>query len=482
MAGFDNEVLYATGERLQSSSAQSIFLMQKLATDVSRINYAGNPNGVVSANPSSICHDPVSGNIYRKTLGTANTGWETMATPATVLSDVNVLSITGSNVSAFGDLNVAEFTPIIQLDFIYGINTQTGVSSVVTTGVVDTNAGRLRIQSGIGAAGSGTFSSARIARYRAGQGMATRFTGLWTTSAASSTQVIGVGNTQIGYFFGYNGTSFGISIRNGGSDTWVAQSAWNQDKCDGTGASGFNWNKTLGNVMQIQYPFLGYGNIKFWVEDNTTGDWILCHIIRYTNSSASLQLSNPSFPFYANATNAGSTTNLIMFVGSVGIFVSGERAFLAAQWATDSLKNTITTEANLLNLRNCTTYNTVTNSGVIRLRSISAATDNGNGLATIRLKTGVTLGGSPSFTTINGTTANQGVTITSGNSISSVDVAGTGTTGVTIFNICLARNSNVVYDLTPFRLFVSPGETLTVTAFSAASASIQVALNWNEDV
>jgi hypothetical protein len=394
----------------------------------------------------------------------------------------NVVGIGGSNVSAFGDLNVASFSPVIQLDFVYGINTQTGSSSIVTTGVVDTNASRLRIQTGVGAAGSGTFQSKRIARYRAGQGMMTRFTAIWTNSAASSTQVVGVGNTQVGYFFGYNGTDFGISRRNGGSDNWSAQTSWNGDKCDGTGGSGFNWNKALGNVMQIRYPYLGYGDITFWVQNPTTGAWILCHTIQFANSSLNVQVSNPSFPFYANATNAGSTTNLLMYVASVGVFISGEREFLAAQWATDALKNTITTEANLFNLRNCTTYNTVANSGIIRLRSISGATDNGNGLATVRLKTGVTIGGSPSFTTINGTTADQGVTITSGNSIASVDVAGTGTTGTTIFNFCLARNSNFSIDLTPFKIFIAPAETLTVTAFSAASASIQVALNWNEDV
>ena len=195
-----------------------------------------------------------------------------------------------------------------------------------------------------------------------------------------------------------------------------------------------------------------------------------------------MQVSNPSFPFYANVTNAGSTTNLLMYVGSVGVFISGVREFLGAQWASDSLKNSITTETNLLNLRNCTTYNTVTNTGLIRLRSISAATDNGNGLATIRLKKGVTLGGSPAFAPISGSTSDQGVTITSGNSISSVDVAATGTTGTAIFNVCLARNSNFYYDFTPFNIFLAPSETLTVTAFSAASASIQVAINWNEDV
>ena len=398
------------------------------------------------------------------------------------VTTTNVVGISGSNVSAFGDLNVAQFTPVVQLDFVYGINIQTGTSSVVTTGVVDTNASRLRIQTGVGAAGSGVFQSTRIARYRAGQGMMARFTAFWSSSAANSTQVVGVGDTQVGYFFGYNGINFGVSIRNGGSDTWTAQSSWNGDKCDGLGASGFNWNKTLGNVMMIQYPYLGYGDIKFFAQNSLTGGWILCHTIQYTNSSQSIQVSNPSFPFFAASTNTGNTTNLIMFVGSVGVFISGVREFLGSSWATDSLKNTITAEANLLNIRNCTTYNGVTNRGLLRFRSLSCATDNGNGLATVRFRTGVTLGGAPVFAPINGSTADNGVTITSGNSISSADVAGTGVTGTLLFNVCMARNSNVVYDLTPFNIFLAPGNTLTVTAFSAASASIQVAVNWTEDV
>ncbi len=75
MAGFDNEVMFALGERLQASTAQAIQLMQQTATDVSNINHTGDPNGVVAANPSSLSHDPVSGNIYMKQTGTGNTGW-----------------------------------------------------------------------------------------------------------------------------------------------------------------------------------------------------------------------------------------------------------------------------------------------------------------------------------------------------------------------------------------------------------------------
>jgi len=394
----------------------------------------------------------------------------------------STVQIGGSNVSAFGDLITASLTPVVQLDFVYGINIQTGSSTVANSATVDTDASRLRLQSGTNTAGSATFTSNRIARYRAGEGMLARFTGIWSGNAANSTQVVGVGNTQVGYFFGYNGTAFGVSRRNGGTDNWIAQTGWNGDKCDGTGASGFNWNKTLGNVMMITYPYLGYGDTKFWVQNPVTGAWILCHTIQYANSTASVQVSNPSFPFFANVTNSGSTTNLIMYVGSVGVFISGIREFLGAAWGVESAKNTITTEINLLNIRNCTTYNGITNSGLIRLRSISAATDNGNGLATIRIKTGVTLGGTPVFTPINGSTADNGVTITNGNSITSFDVAGTGTTGTDVYNLCLARNSNFSLDLTPLNLFVGPGQTISVTAQSAASASIQVAFNWNEDV
>jgi hypothetical protein len=393
-----------------------------------------------------------------------------------------IVGIDGSNISAFGDIITAKLEPVVQIDFVYGINNQLGETSITTTGVADTSSSRLRLQTGTGAAGAATLQSFLIARYRTGEGMIARFSCVWSSSAADSTQVVGAGTTSDGYFFGYNGTSFGVCRRKSGSDNWVEQTAWNGDKCDGTGASGFNWVKTNGNVMMIRYPFLGYGNITFWVQNSETSLWILCHTIKYTNSSALVQVDNPSLRIFAKVINTGNTSNLIMYMGSGAIFISGERGFFGPQFGVDSLKNSITTEANLINIRNCTTYNGVYNTGLLRLRSLSCATDNGNGLATIRFKTGVTLGGTPVFTPVSGSTADNGVTITSGNGVASYDVAGTGTSGLTIFNVCLARNSNLVYDLTPFNLFILPAQTLSITAFSASSSSIQVALNWQGDM
>jgi hypothetical protein len=293
-----------------------------------------------------------------------------------------------------------------------------------------------------------------------------------------------MGNTQVGYFFGYNGTAFGISIRNGGSDTWTAQTAWNGDKCDGTGDSGFNWNKTLGNVMMIRYPFLGYGAITFWVQNPITGAWILCHTIHYPNSSASVQVSNSSFPFYANVTNAGSTTNLLMYVGSVGAFISGVREFLGPVYSTDNTKTGVTAETNIVSIRNCTTYNGVTNAGIIRLRSISISYNNAvNGFAVLRVRKGATLGGSPSYTPVNGSTADNGVTLTSANSVASVDTAATTSTGGFYqFNLNVGNTGNAVLDVTPYLLYINPGEIMTFGGFATVSGGIQVAANWNEDV
>lgn len=44
-----------------------------------------------------------------------------------------------SNMSAFGTLETGELTPVLQIDFVYGINTQTGTTTVLNSGIVDTN-------------------------------------------------------------------------------------------------------------------------------------------------------------------------------------------------------------------------------------------------------------------------------------------------------------------------------------------------------
>lgn len=395
-----------------------------------------------------------------------------------------VVEMGGASISAFGDLITAENTPLLQLDFVYGINTQTGVTAVVGTGVADTSSARLRLQTGTGATGAALFTSRATAKYRAGQGVTLRFTKAFTTGAASSQQVAGIGTGSNGYFFGYNGTAYGLLHRNAGADTWVAQTSWNGDKCNGTGTSGFTIDPTKGNVYQIRYPYLGYGVVSFWILSPTTGRWILAHLIQYPNSTTALQISNPNMNYYDQVINTGNTSNIISYAGSVSALLSGVRSFIAnPKWAYDNNKSGITAETNLFSLKNATTYNGVENKGLIRLNSLSFGCNATNAVATVRVRIGATLGGVATYAAINGSTADNGVTITSGNSITSANTVHTTATGGTqIFCVSTNGNGNALIDLAPFDLFVAPGEIVTISGFSTASATQAASLSWTEDI
>ena len=395
-----------------------------------------------------------------------------------------VVEMGGASVGAFGDLITSENTPLIQGDFVYGINTQTGVTAVVTTGVADTNAGRLRLQTGTGAAGAALFTSRKSAKYRAGQGVTGRFTKVFTAGAANSQQIAGFGTTSNGYFFGFNGNAFGILHRNAGADTWVAQGSWNGDKCNGTGSSAFTINAALGNVYQIRYPYLGYGVITFWILNPATGRWLLAHMIQYPNSTTATQLSNPNLNYYDQVVNTGNTSNIISYTGSIAALLTGTRSFTAnPKWAFDNNKTGITAETNLFSLRNATTYNGVENKGMLRLNSLSFSTNGGNGVCVCRLRINATVGGTATFATINGTSADNGVTITAGNSIASANTVYTTATGGTyIFNLSVSTGVGTVIDLSPYDLYVAPTEVLTISGFSTSNTTMSASLNWTEDI
>jgi hypothetical protein len=395
------------------------------------------------------------------------------------------VEIGGASVSAFGDLITSENTPSLQMDFVYGINTQTGVTTVVGTGVADTNAGRLRLQTGTGGTGSATFNSRKSAKYRAGQGMTVRFTAVYTAGAANSTQIMGFGTSTNGYFFGYNGASFGLLHRNNGVDTWVLQGAWNGDKMNGTGPTGYVLNPSFGNVYQIRYPYLGYGCISFWILDPDGDGWVHCHTIEYPNTTATTQLSNPNLSYWAQVINTGNTSNLIMYAGSVAALLSGVRSFTGnPKWAVDNNKNAVTAETNLFSLKVATTYNGVENKGMLRLNSLSFASAGAiTTVAVCRLRINATLGGTATYATISGTTADNGVTVTAGNSVTSSNTLHTTATGGTyIFNMSVAGGSNMVVDLSPYDLYVAPSEILTVSGFSTATATLSASLTWTEDI
>lgn len=152
-------------------------------------------------------------------------------------NSVKMLQLTGENhlevaihdpVLPFGALHVENLTPVFQVDALYGIN---ATEVLQTTGLAfESNPPTPGANSGANtgtnnlltcATGTTAFSFASMQsrarlKYRPGQGVLGRFSALWSSPAASSIVVAGMGNPESGVFFGYNGTSFGILYSTGG--------------------------------------------------------------------------------------------------------------------------------------------------------------------------------------------------------------------------------------------------------------------------
>lgn len=118
--------------------------------------------------------------------------------------------------TAFGELSVAELTPIFQYDFSYNINTKLWIEKI-NGGTVSIDNNRVKLSTGAGANQIARLESIVPLKYRAGQGAVGRFTYLFADGVSNSTQLAGIGDEGNGLFFGYNGSSFGILRRYGGN-------------------------------------------------------------------------------------------------------------------------------------------------------------------------------------------------------------------------------------------------------------------------
>ena len=377
--------------------------------------------------------------------------------------------------SPFGELVVANLTPIIQADFVYGINANLFSSTLTGSGTATSTSQMGIASTTANASSSALIQTARRAKYRAAEGILARFTAQFTAGVANSTQTAGMRNAAIdGWFIGYNGTSFGICYRRNSVDTWVAQADFNADKLDGTGLSGITIDPTKINIFQLSIGYLGVRGCTFSIQNPDTKAWIAFHEYSFMNTTADqTQSVNPTMTFGIQATNTTNATNVVVKASSVGVFIVGSRERIGSTYGVNNNKSVGTTETNLLTIRNNTTMNSVTNQAQIRIRSLSLATSAGVPVV-YKLTKNATLGGVPAYTNIDAT-----------NSCAAYDTAGTTITGGNVqFNTTVGANGNVFVDLTEFDIFLAPGDTLTVSvaSISGGAAASVAAINWNEDI
>ena len=406
----------------------------------------------------------------------------------------NSLVVTAAEPStAFGSLDVSQDTPTCQVDFIYGINTNLTSNTTASGGTIGWYDGMANVATVATVSSSASLLSQRYVRYRPGEGVKGRFTAMFTTGLAGNTQLAGLAaGTVDGMFWGYNGTSFGIMYRNRSVDIWIPQASWNIDPMMGGTFSGQILNPTKLNVYQIKFQYLGGGDMFFHVLNSYTGRFNIVHVIRNANTQTQTNFRNPSMNMLWTTYNSVSSTAVCKVSGgSCALFVEGIRTFLGPLQSEDGY---LTATPNLtltsaLAIRNATTFNGIQNRAFVHLRSMSIAI-NGGSTATIvilRLIKNYTSGPTV-FNPLNGTTANQGVTITAGQScVSSNVTAPTGyvtvSGGTQIFSTTVSATSSGIIDLTPYDISIFPGDTVSFAAYGTASTPlVGVTVVWSEDI
>jgi len=377
--------------------------------------------------------------------------------------------------TAFGELQTAQLTPLVQITHPYQINLDLiGTGSTAGGSVSYDGDGRLVNIAASGSSSSAKMYSLKPVKYRNGQGANIRFTTIFGTPTTGCDQIAGWGeDTTGGFFFAYSGSNFGIMYqRSGSAATFISQSDWNIDRMDGTGnlfnPSGQLLDTSKGNVYQIQAQWLGYGAVNYFIESSETGRFAPVHLLKYANSNTVPSVTNPTFPISFNVINTTATSAVTMSNASMAGFVEGQIVYNGVNYSVDGATASGTNK-NMLTIFMPPTYQGYANKTQALLKQMTLTTD---GTQTV------------TFTLVkNGTLT--GTSFTSAATYSPVqrDITGTYTaaSGRQAFKIILQKLDSAQIDLREFEFFMREGDTWSIIA-NGNNSGAAVSLTWLDDV
>ena len=198
------------------------------------------------------------------------------------------ISIGGTNTDAFGRLRVSQPYTLFDSQSRYAADNQFD-TAVTGTGssTFNTNQSSVSLAVTGGGVGSVVRQTYRVFPYQPGKGLLVLATFLMDSSTnVNLSQRVGYFNTQNGVFFqkvdGVNSFVLRTNITGTPSDARaVAQSAWNGDKLDGTGASGLTLDLAHPQILWMDFEWLGVGSVRCGFIIN--GEYIVCHTFNTAN-------------------------------------------------------------------------------------------------------------------------------------------------------------------------------------------------------
>ena len=220
----------------------------------------------------------------------------------------------GSTLDAFGRLRVSQPYTLFDSENRYapdsGIDTST-VTGGSTTYLPNESTVRMDVTTASGA--EVVRQTFRRFAYQPGKGLLSLQTFTMNASKAGLRQRIGYFGTQNGAFLQQDEAgvvSFTIRSYTSGAvnDTRkIAQSAWNGDKLNGSGASGITLDVTKTQILWFDFEWLGVGNVRCGFVIN--GVFIICHTFYNANLNTAVYMTTAQLPMRWEITNTAGTAS-----------------------------------------------------------------------------------------------------------------------------------------------------------------------------
>lgn len=190
----------------------------------------------------------------------------------------------------------------IEISFFDSFDSNLITNTTAAGGSATISGGHARYRTGTNINGAARGQSVYNCEYRPAHEEYAFFTAAFTTGVANSFQRIGIYDANNGAFIGYEGTSFGVTLRSGSVDTTIARANWNGDPLDGSVGSIFTRagtpeaiNLTYSNLYRIRFAWLGSASFIFEVF-SPDAKWITFHTIRIPNSQLAPSIQTPNLP------------------------------------------------------------------------------------------------------------------------------------------------------------------------------------------
>jgi hypothetical protein len=199
------------------------------------------------------------------------------------------ISFPPTALDAFGRQRVSQPYTLFDSQNRYAADNQFSTSTSGTgSSTFNTNQSSVSLAVTAGGVGSVVRQTFRNMLYQPGKGLLVLATFLMDNgTSANLNQKVGYFNTQNGVFFQRTSGTNSFVLRTNTSGTpsdarAAAQSTWNGDKLDGTGASGLTLDLSHPQILWMDFEWLGVGSVRCGFIIN--GQYIVCHTFDTANT------------------------------------------------------------------------------------------------------------------------------------------------------------------------------------------------------